>query len=56
MTKYINVNYMLCDPIYETAYRSDVRRVETSGNMSIKPIEGEFQKEEEFNPVTTSYR
>jgi len=30
--------------------------VETSGNMSIKPIEGEFQKEEEFNPVTTSYR
>lgn len=42
MTKYINVNYMLCDPIYETAYRSDVRRVETSGNMSIKPVEGEY--------------
>jgi hypothetical protein len=24
--------------------------------MSIKPVEGEFYKDEEFNPVITSYR
>ena len=55
-TSFVNVNYMIVDPIYETAYRSDVRRVETSVKMSIKPVEGEYYKEEEFNPVTTSYR
>jgi hypothetical protein len=53
---FVNVNYMIVDPIYETAYRSDVRRVETSEKMSIKPVEGEFYKDEEFNPVITSYR
>jgi phage terminase small subunit len=46
---------MLVDPIYETAYRSDVRRVETAEKMSIQPFE-EFPREEEFNPVTTSYK
>jgi hypothetical protein len=55
-TCFVNVNYMIVDPIYETAYRSDVRRVETSEKMSIKPVEGEFYKDEEFNPVITSYR
>ena len=46
---------MICDPIFETAYRSDVRRVETADKMSIPPLE-EFPKEGEFNAVTTSYR
>lgn len=47
---------MIVDPIYETAYRSDVRRVETSAKMSIKPVEGQLQREQEFNPVTITYR
>ena len=33
----VNVNYMLDDPVYATAYRSDVNRIETAGKMSIKP-------------------
>ena len=56
VTKYINVNYLIVDPVYDTAYRSDVRRVETSEKMSIKPVEDSYVKEEEFNHVTTCYR
>jgi hypothetical protein len=55
-TEFIDINYMIVDPIYETAYRSDVRRVETSNKMSIKPLESDKPRDEEFNPVTTSYR
>ena len=33
----VNVNYLLDDPVYATAFRSDVNRIETSGQMSIKP-------------------
>lgn len=55
-TQYIDVNYMIVDPIYETAFRSDVRRVETSAKMSIKPDEQTYAKNEEFNPVTISYK
>ena len=55
-TKYLNVNYLIVDPVFDTAYRSDVRRVETSEKMSIKPIEDEFPTEADFVNVTTSYR
>lgn len=51
----INVNYMIVDPVYETAYRSDVKRVETTHKMAIKPTE-DFAREEEFVNVTTTYR
>jgi len=51
----INVNYMIVDPVYETAYRSDVKRVETTNKMAIKPTE-DFAREEEFVNVTTGYR
>lgn len=53
--KMINVNYMIVDPVYETAYRSDVKRVETTHKMAIKPTE-DFAREEEFVNVTTTYR
>ena len=33
----LNVNYLIEDPVYETAFRSDVNRIETSKKMSIKP-------------------
>mmetsp|Transcript_25979 Transcript_25979/g.18433 ORF Transcript_25979/g.18433 Transcript_25979/m.18433 type:complete len:80 (-) Transcript_25979:5040-5279(-) len=51
----INVNYLIVDPVYETAYRSDVKRVETTSKMAIKATE-DFAREEEFCNVTTSYR
>ena len=54
-SKYINVNYLLADPVFETAHRSDVNRIETSAKMSIKPQE-EHVREEEFPCVTTSYK
>lgn len=39
----INVNYLIEDPVYESSFRSDVNRIETSGKMSIKPPqEGEI--------------
>ena len=38
----INVNYLIEDPVNETAFRSDVNRIETSNKMSIKgPEQGE---------------
>ena len=43
------------DPVYETAYRFDVQRVESSNKMAIKPNE-EFTRDEDFNNVTTSFR
>lgn len=52
---YINVNYLICDPVYETAYRSDVQRIESNTKMSIKPNE-EFTRDEDFNCVSTSFR
>ena len=33
----INVNYLINDPVYQTAFRSDVNRIESSNKMSIKP-------------------
>lgn len=39
----VNVNYLLDDPVYATAYRSDVNRIETAGKMSIKPnVDGDL--------------
>jgi len=33
----LNVNYLIDDPVYRTAFRSDVNRIQTSVKMSIKP-------------------
>jgi len=52
---WINVNYMICDPVYDTAYRSDVQRIESNDKMAIKPNE-EFTREEDFNCVSTSFK
>jgi hypothetical protein len=53
--QFINVNYILDHPDFETAYRSDVNRIETKGKMSIKDSD-EIRREEEFNNVETSYK
>jgi len=50
---FINVNYLIVDPVFETAYRCDVKRIETSGKLANKPGE-DFAREEEFCNVTTS--
>jgi hypothetical protein len=52
---FINVNYILDLPDFETAYRSDVNRIETKNKMSIKDVD-EIRREEEFNNVETSYK
>jgi hypothetical protein len=52
---WVNVNYLIVDPIYETAYRSDVQRVETNIKMCLKPNE-EFSRDEDFINVTTSFK
>lgn len=52
---WVNVNYLIVDPVYETAFRADVQRVETQAKMAIKPSE-EFTRDEDFNNVTTSFR
>ena len=53
----INVNYLINDPVYQTAFRSDVNRIETSNKMSIKPPqEGESPQSHEFCNVTTSFQ
>lgn len=52
----INVNYLIDDPSYRTAFRADVNRIETSNKMSIKPPqEGEVPQSHEFCNVTTSF-
>jgi len=51
----VNVNYLIDDPMYDTAFRSDVQRVETNGKLANKVSE-DFLREEEFCNVTTSYR
>ena len=51
---FVNVNYLVVDPVFETAYRCDVKRIETSDKMAIKP-EDEFKRDEEFCNVTTSF-
>ena len=53
--RFINVNYIIADPDFETAYRSDVQRIETKGKMAIKETD-EIKREEEFVNVETSYR
>lgn len=52
---WVNVNYLICDPVFETAYRADVQRIESAAKMAIKPNE-EFTRDEDFNNVTTSFR
>jgi len=51
----INVNYLIDDPMYDTAFRSDVQRVETNGKLANKVAE-DFLREEEFCNVTTAFR
>ncbi len=53
--QYINVNYLIADPDFETAYRSDVQRIETKGKMAIKETD-EIKRDEEFINVETPYR
>lgn len=53
--QYINVNYLIAEPDFETAYRSDVQRIETRGKMAIKDSD-EIKRDEEFNAVEASYR
>ena len=53
----LNVNYMIDDPVYETSFRADVRRIETQDNMAVKPLaEGEIVQSHEFVNVTTPMR
>lgn len=52
---WLNVNYLIVDPVYETAFRSDVQRVETQAKMAIKPNE-EFTRDEDFVNVTTTFK
>jgi hypothetical protein len=52
---WVNVNYLIVDPIYDTAFRADVRRVETHAKMVVAPNE-EFTRDEDFNNVTTSFK
>ena len=53
----LNVNYLIEHPVYETAFRSDVNRIETTSKMSIKPlVEGEIQQHHEFSNVTTDFQ
>ena len=55
--KCLNINYLLADPEYETAFRADVNRVETSNRMSVPPTaEGEVIQSHEFVNVTTSMK
>ena len=54
-SKFVNVNYLLADPVFVTAHRSDVNRIETGNKMSIRPSE-EQPRDEEFPIVTTSYK
>lgn len=52
---WVNVNYLIVDPIFETAFRADVNRIETKSKMCVKPNE-EFTRDEDFNNVTTPFR
>jgi len=52
---WVNINYLIVDPVYETAFRSDVNRIETTNKMVLKPNE-EYKREEEFCNVTTPFR
>ena len=52
--QFINVNYLIAEPDFETAYRSDVQRIETRGKMAIKDSD-EIKRDEEFNSFEASY-
>jgi hypothetical protein len=53
----LNINYLIADPEYETAFRADVNRVETSNRMSVPPTaEGEVVQSHEFVNVTTNMK
>ena len=45
---------MIQDPVYDTAYRADIKRNETKDKLAIKPDE-EFLREDEFCCVTTTF-
>ncbi len=45
---------MIQDPVYDTAYRADIKRNETKDKLAIKPDE-EFSREDEFCCVTTTF-
>ena len=53
----VNVNYLVDDPVFATAFRSDVNRIETTNKMSIQPNkDGDVQQAHEFCNVTTSFQ
>lgn len=52
---WVNVNYLVVEQIFETAFRADVNRIETKAKMCVKPNE-EFTRDEDFNNVTTMFR
>lgn len=53
----LNINYLLVNPVFETAFRSDVTRLETSSKMNLKPNpEGDIEQPSEFCNVTTNFQ
>ena len=56
-TKCLNVNYLISDPIFETAFRADVRRVDNADRLAVSPpAEGDVIQSHEFVNVTTSLK
>ena len=53
--QFININYLIVDPVFDTAYRCDVTKIETANKMAIKPSE-EFVREEDFCNVITRFK
>lgn len=53
--QFVNVNYLIDHPDFETAYRCDVQRIESKGKMAIKESD-EIRREEEYVNVEASYR
>lgn len=52
---FVNINYLIVDPVFDTAYRCDVTKIETTNKMAIKPSE-EFVRDEDYCNVVTSFK
>jgi hypothetical protein len=52
---FININYLLDHPTFETAYRCDVQNVETKNKLSLKPSEDD-PPQDQFCHIETSYK
>ena len=51
----MNINNLIVDPVFDTAYRCDVTKIETTNKMAIKPSE-EFVRDEDYCNVVTSFK